>query len=319
MATQQPGDKQIRQMLDSSITGLDAHRTEGLQQNLLLQTNKDRALKKEQARLQKKYGADHPRVAKISNRLAYNQAAVPDMKREFKQSMIDVPEFDTNTWMVHGRVLNQKLTGIKDLTLALYTADGKVDKRLEFACTDERGYYAIRYRVNEGEKPLINPKTDYFLAVSDGEGKVCYRDDDPLHVVIGQTDYRLIVLDGAKCTPPPGWDEGDDGGDDDGGDVVTGEWTVTGTVKHANGKPGIRLVANLLDKKEKKNIGTAKTDDTGGFKLIFSTEKDPALFKTKPDLFLVVTDTNNKQLYVADKPLKPVVGGVEKLKIVLKT
>lgn len=314
MATQQPGDEQIRQMLDSSVTGLDAHRTESLQHTLLLQSNKNRALKKEEVRLQKKYGADHPRVAKIANRLDYNRSALPDMKTEFERSQINVPEFDPNTWMVHGRVLNQKLAGIKDLTLALYDADGKVEKRLDFACTDERGYYAIRYQVKEGDDPAIDPKTDYYLAVTDGESHVCHKEDEPLHVVIGRTDYRQIILDGAKCTPPPGWCGGGAGGHGE-----TGEWTVVGTVQHANGKPGIRLIANLFDKKAKKNLGTAQTNDTGTFKFIFTTEKDSALFKTKPDLFLVVTDTSNKQLYIAEKPLKPIVGGVKQLKIILKT
>lgn len=318
MATQRPGDEQIRQRLDSSITGLDDQRTENLKRTQLLQTNKDNALKKEQARLQKKYGSDHPRVAKITNRLDYNQAALPEMKKEIERSQIKTPDFDANTWMVQGRVLNQKLTGIKGLTLALYDANGKVEKRLGYACTDERGYYAIRYQIKEGEKPLFDPKSDYFLTVSDGKGNVCYKEEQPLHVVIGQTDYRLIVLDGAKCTPPPGWCEGDDGDDDDGDGGETGEWIVAGTVRYENKKPGTDLVVKIFSKKDEKDLSRAKTDSTGAFKFAFSTEKFPGLFIDKPDLFLVISDNAGKELYMTDKPLQPKVGGMEKLQIVLK-
>ena len=56
MATQQPGDEQVRQRLDSSITGLDDLRTENLKRTQLLQTIKDKSLKKEQVRLEIRRG-----------------------------------------------------------------------------------------------------------------------------------------------------------------------------------------------------------------------------------------------------------------------
>jgi hypothetical protein len=219
---------------------------------------------------------------------------------------------------VQGRVLNQKLTGIKGLTLALYDANGKVEKRLGYACTDERGYYAIRYQVKEGQKSLFDPKTDYFLTVTDGKGKVCHKEEQPLHVAIGQTDYRLIVLDDTKCIPPPGWDEGGDGDDGDGDGDETGEWIVAGTVQHANNKPGTGLVVKVFSKQDEKDLTTANTDRTGAFKFTFSTEKFPDLFIHKPDIFLVISDNDGKELHITDKPLQPKVGGIEELKIVLK-
>ena len=319
MATRQPGDKQILQRLDGSITRLEEQRTENLKRIQLLQTNEDKALKKELARLQKKYGKNHPRVAKTTHRLAYNKAALPELKTEIERSGIETPEFDLDTWMVHGRVLNKNLTGIKGLTLALYDAKGNVEKRLEYACTDEQGYYAIRYQVKEDEKPPFDPETDYFLVVSDGKGHVCHKEKEPLNVVIGRTDYRLIVLGAAICTPPPDWCDGNDGGDGDDGDGnKPGEWAVTGTVQYSNTKPGLNLNVHLLNKKEEKVIATANTGRTGKFNFLFTTEKDPALFKRKPDLFLVITDSNGKQLFIRDKPLQPKIGGVEELKITLK-
>lgn len=316
MATRQPGDKQILQRLDSSITSLDEQRTENLKRTQLLQDNKNKALKKEQARLSKKYGENHPRVAKINTRLEYNKAAKPEMKMEIDRSAIKTPEFDLNTWMVHGRVLNQKRTGIKGLTLALYDADGKVEKRLGYACTDEQGYYAIRYQVKEGEQPSFDEKTDFFLAVSDGSGKICHKEEEPLHVVIGLTDYRLIVLDAGKCIPPPGWCQGEDGDDDQDGE--TGEWAVVGKVVYDDNKPGTNLDVRILDKKEEKDLSKTNTGRTGTFKFNFTTEAFPDLFKLQPDLNVAVLDSNGKLIFATDKPMKPKVGEVKELNITLK-
>jgi len=318
MAPQQPGDEQILQRLDSSISGLDDHRSENLKRTQLLQTNKDKTLKREQARLQKKYGPAHPRVAKISNRLDYNRAVLPEMETEIERSRIKIPEFNANTWMVHGRVLKDKFTGIKGLTLALYDANGKVEKRLPYACTDERGYYAIRYQIEEGQKPPFNEKDDYFLTVTDAKGKVCHREEKPLHVVIGQSDYRLIVLQDTKCIPPPGWDDGGDDGDDDDNGNETGQWTVTGKIIWEDKKPGSGLTVHTIRLPEGKEVSKVNTLRTGTFKIVFTTDKHPDLFKKKPEIHLVITDQAGKQLHQTDKPLKPKIGGVEEVNIVLK-
>lgn len=210
MPSQQPGDEQIQQLLNSSFTGLDDKRTENLKRTHMMQINKDSAIKKEQARLLKKYGAGHPRVAKIINRIDYNRAALPEVKTEIDRSQIKIPQFDTNTWMVHGRVLNQKFTGIKGLTLAMCDSNGRVEKQLGYACTDERGYYAIRYHIKEDKKAPFDETSDYFLNLTDKKGKICHKEEKPLHVVLGRADYRPIILDEVKCTPPPGWKKGGD-------------------------------------------------------------------------------------------------------------
>jgi len=308
-----PGDEQILQRLDSSFADLEDQRSGNLKRTQLLQTNKDNALKREQTRLQKKYGAGHPRVTKINTRLDYNKAAIPEVKSEITRAEVKIPGFDPDTWMVHGRVLNQKGEGIKGLTLALYDEKGKVEKRLGYVCTDERGYYAIRYKVKKGEKP-IDKKADYYLAISDGEGKICHKEEKPLNVVISQMDYRLIILEGTKCVPPPGWEEGGDG---DGGGA-TGEWTLTGSVTYEDQKPGTALVVNLLRKEAGESLATTTTGRTGNFKLIITAKEFPDVFKRKLELFMVIADRTGKQLHVTDKPMYAKVGVVEERKIVVK-
>jgi len=206
MARQRPGEEEISQRLDRSINGLDAQRTENLKRIQLLQTNKYNALERERTRLQKKYSDNNPRVAKISKRLDYDQAMFPEMKSEIERSRINIPEFDANTWMVHGLVLNSEQRGVKGLTLALYDTKGMVEKRFGYACTDERGYYAIRYQVGKEEKTPFYENINYILIVTDSKGKILHKEKQALNVVIGQMDYRLIILRDSVCTPPPGWD-----------------------------------------------------------------------------------------------------------------
>jgi len=340
MATQQPGNEQIIQRLDSSVSGLDELRGESLQRTELLQTNKDSALKKEQQRLQKKHGADHPRVARLNNRIEYNRVAIPEVKKEIEIAKIKVPDFDANTWMVHGRVLNSKLEGVGGLTLSLFDASGKPEKRLGYACTDETGYYAIRYEFEDGKKPPFNEDTPFQLTVSGDKSKICHQEKQPLFVIAGQVDFRQIIVDENKCTPPPGWNEGSDNGDhngddgnnddgnndngdddnndddDDGGQI--GTWVVTGDVLYENGKPGASLLIALISKQSEKSLVNANTGRTGKFSLELTTEKFADIFKQKTDLFLVVSNQQGQQLHVTSKPLKARVDQEEKLIIEIK-
>ncbi len=203
MATRQPDGNRILQRLSKSIASLDQQRTVNLHYIQLLQENKNRALKKEQVRLRKKYGENHPLVAKINTRLNYNKIVLPQIKKEVERSAIETPEFDRNTWTVYGQVINKEFVGVKGLTLALYNTDGKVEKRLGWQC-------------REGEKPPFDPKADFFLVVSDTKSHICHREKEPLHIVPGRNDYRRIIVDTVSCTPPP--DSYGNGDDDDNGE-----------------------------------------------------------------------------------------------------
>ena len=73
MVNEQPGDKEILKKVDDAFAGLDQQRAGGLESLKTLQTVKDDAARREKLRLTNKYGADHPRVEKITDRLNYNQ------------------------------------------------------------------------------------------------------------------------------------------------------------------------------------------------------------------------------------------------------
>ena len=66
-------EEEILKKLDDTFAGLDQQRANGLEDLKTLQTVKDDAAQREKLRLTNKYGADHPRVKKIADRLNYNQ------------------------------------------------------------------------------------------------------------------------------------------------------------------------------------------------------------------------------------------------------
>ena len=318
MATQQPGNKQIIQRLDSSVSGLDELRSEGLKRTELQQKNKDRALKKEQQRLLKKHGADHPRVAKINRRTEYNRVALPEVKQEIALAQVKVPDFDASTWMVHGRVLNSKLEGVGGLTLSLFDASGKVEKRLGFACTDTTGYFAIRYQFEDGREPPFSEDTPFTLTVSGDRSKICHQEELPLFVTAGQVDFREIIIDEKKCTPPPGWNEGGENDENDGDDVDAGSWAVTGTLVYQDGKPGTSLMVDLISKESNESLVKTNSSRAGKFKLELHTDKFADVFRKKTKLGVIVSTRDGRRLYVSRQLLQAEVGGEKKLDIKLK-
>jgi hypothetical protein len=168
-----------------------------------LQSNQTTALEREQARLTNKYGANHPRVQQIAARLTYNQGLMRDLDREIERSQIQVPPFDLNTWLVHGRVLDQQRTGMQGLTVSLFNEQKQWIRQLGHACTDERGYFAIAYRV-EGQRSQIPPSQPLFLTITNPNRQILHQENAPLFVKLGQIDYREIVLTETEvCHTPP--------------------------------------------------------------------------------------------------------------------
>ena len=279
-----------------------------------MQTIKDNALKKEQARLEQKYGVDHPRVKKIAARIDYNLGAFKELDGEIERSEITVPEFDVNTWMVHGRVLDQQGAGINGVTLALYDANGQVESKLGFACTDDRGYYAIRYQVEEGKPSPFDEETNYYLMVTDSSNKLMHKEIEPLNIVIGQVDYRLIILSDVVCTPPP--PGRDAGGGNNNGDI----WSVGGTVVYDDNTPAAGLIVSVYDKDLifDDALGTTITNENGRFSLIYRSDAFRDFFEKKPDLYLKILDQKDNQLFSSKKVFRAEASRVEDFEIVLK-
>ena len=309
----QPSNEEIFAKLDETFDGLDTERSEGLKRMKLLQDVKTNTLVKEKIRLEQKYGADHPRVQKITNRLAYNEGAAQELDVEIERSEISAPEFDLNTWLVHGRVIDDDGNALEGLTVSISDENNNWVRQLGHACTDKRGYYALRYTVEEGQAPAFGENDNLYLTVTDPTYKLLHRETEPLHVSIGHMDYRQIVISGGVCISP----------EPDGGDsavIPPDAWVVRGIVLYDDKTPGAGLTVSIYDKDLFFDdvLGTVLTEDSGRFHMIYRTDAFRDLFEQNPDLYLKVMDAQGKQLYCSKKAIRRNVGKVEEFRIILK-
>lgn len=297
----QPSDKDVFERVDNTFDVLESERAKGLHRLKALHAIINDGAARERNRLMAKYGTEHARVKKLGDRLTYNEGASRELDVEIEQAHIEVPPFDVNTWMVHGRVLDKEGKSISGLTVSLYDTQGTWVEELGYACTDDRGYYAIRYKIDPEKKPKIPETEELLLTVTNSEFKVLHREKEPLFVIIGQIDFRLIVLDdeGAVCVPPePGGDQA--------GDVPSDVWLVRGRVAYKSGEPGRSLTVSLYDKEHifDDRLGTTVTDEDGHFMMTYKTEDFRDLIEKRPDIYLKVFGEGGKTLYSSRKAVK---------------
>jgi hypothetical protein len=102
-------------------------------------------------------------------------------------------------YALHGFVRRPDLTGVPQLTVALYDENGHWIHELGYGCTEEDGYFHMRY---QGDP--IAPGAAH-ICVLDRKQTTLYTDKVPLYPQLGQVDYREIVLsvETSLCAPPP--------------------------------------------------------------------------------------------------------------------
>ncbi len=188
--------------IDEAFDNLDIQRVKGLKTLQTIQTIKNKALQKEQQRLSVKYGSTHPKVLKVSQRVAYNKGLIDNLDTEIKKATIKISELDKNTWLVHGKVFDKNGSSIKDVTVSIYDGQGEWLEELGHSCSDGNGYFSLRY--SQEFQQLDFPNTPLFLTITNSNAKVIHKEDSPVYVSLGQVDYREIVLEEAdsNCTPP---------------------------------------------------------------------------------------------------------------------
>ena len=158
MANSMPSKEEVLKKVEDSFTNLDQQRITGLERMKTLHAIKNDSLERGKLRLSKKYGDLHPRVTKISERLAYNQGLKKELDHEIEKTRITVPAFDINTWMVHGRILNKEGNGLDGLTVSLYDKNGNWIEGFGHECTNYLGYFAILYKADPKKRTDIPKK-----------------------------------------------------------------------------------------------------------------------------------------------------------------
>lgn len=201
--TEFTGD-QVSRNIQETFKRSDQERTEQLRQFSTRQNTQISLLQKERERLMQKYrNQSHPRIKKIEAKLRIANGLNQEFQTEFEKSQIEIPPFNRRMWRVQGLVLNRQRQGIEGLTVSLFDQTDKWVRAINFACTNERGYFFIDYP-SVNEKPTIPSDQPLFLTVTNSDRQILHQEKTPLFIKFGLIDYREILLDleQKNKTPP---------------------------------------------------------------------------------------------------------------------
>ena len=307
-------DKEAIDKIVASFDTVDRLRREGLEGIRSLRAIKSAALERQNRRLSRKLGADHPRVRRIAERIESNRSLLKDLDVQIERSKTGVPEHDEKSWVGHGRVMDSDRKGVAGLRVALHDEKGELVRELGFSQTDKRGYFSITYSTTGEAKPGIDESTKLFLHVSDREDRILYRGKSPLYLRIGQVDYLEISLPREEEIPTPSGPGKVD--------VVhrTDTWIVEGQVTDEDGRGLPGFAVHMADS-EGKAITTGRavvTDDSGSFSVTVDARTARSLVRVgKDEVSLEISSESGEEVYRRGQPLKIAVGGRKVVEVVL--
>ena len=210
--------------VDRQLESLDPLRVEAFAGLQTARTARAAGYAREQKRLTLKYGADSQRVSALTHKIRFNDGLLRDLEFEKKRAKTEPPVADDTSYVFHGFVCDLKGHGIPRLTIALYDENKNWIHEMGYGCTDEAGYFVMRYQ-RGGRNPATDPKTSPGLfaadsvkrgapSISEPSVRIYVLDSaritlqiekEPLQPQLGEVDFRIIILgaEPAACTPPP--------------------------------------------------------------------------------------------------------------------
>lgn len=300
MATRELSEKDVIGPLDTFFNQAEALRKQGLQEILTVQALKKRQLAQEKQRLSVKLGEDHPRVRQIAARLDRSERVEKGLVVLIDESGVRAPAAGETDWQVEGRVLDAKGKGVPGVTVSLFDKRRRWVRPLGYSCSDEFGFYAIKYTPKKGAEESELEAQELIVTVSGQDYKVLCQHPDPVTIRAGQTEVRNVTLSGQAsiCTPPQ--PETDD-------TVVPSDvWTIRGRVTDSDNKVVAGATVRLRDEQGRftDKLPPTKTDDQGRFTLTYRGQDIREVVQADPDLFLEVSDAAGKPLYSSAERLK---------------
>ena len=120
--------------------------------------------------------------------------------RETAEKISDEDEnaFGPDTWVVWGRVTDEKDRGIGGLVVSVYDKDMTFDDRLGTTLTDEEGFFRTSY-LKEDFQDLIAKNPDIHVKVLDKKEKTLYSSEEVVKYEAGRADvFNIIIKEKAK-------------------------------------------------------------------------------------------------------------------------
>jgi hypothetical protein len=172
---------------DEAVDKLDKLRADSLTMAGQLHSLHAAQLEKEAERIAKKYGPGHPRVGEIAASIASTKSMLATIQLQSSLLKSNESDFDASSWRVQGSVTvaGQPGTGLS-VSLSI-----NQEPRGQFnGTTDKQGFFSITLEKDAVEK-LKQEKL--FLTVADANGKLIYRDKNPIEPQAGIIDTVNVV------------------------------------------------------------------------------------------------------------------------------
>jgi hypothetical protein len=225
--------EQAEQQLNSTLDSADPLRAQSLVRLRRTREVKLKGQEREKIRLTAKLGENHTRVQSLQTKVDQNKVFIRTLRVESDRAQTEAPVVESDSWLVHGRVLNDRLEAVPGMKAALYDRSGCPIQTCGSEITDKTGYFkltiknvadgaqataatnenivddaraaaAINTNISDdaGDTAATNENMDGFLYVLDKDDVTVHRDKRPLAILAGQAQYLEVVLDDGDVDRP---------------------------------------------------------------------------------------------------------------------
>jgi hypothetical protein len=202
-ATKTANQEILQQLQAANIDSQTAAQFSGL---TLIRQARISQLQRQAASMTALRGATDPGVVALQASIQSQQSLASQLGAVRDQALTPVPSVPANGWVLHGRVRDQNLQPVAQLTVLLLNEQKTWLRTYGYAYTDPTGYFILSYAPAESRKSDLAASLSAYLEVLDQKREPLYIDGSAFTLSTGATLYRDIVL--ASLTtlgnPPPG-------------------------------------------------------------------------------------------------------------------
>ena len=300
MKNKQPFNSQeLADQINELVEQLTSGRGEALHNARSLQFAGQALIEREEKRLTRKLGTDHPRVQNLRERRETLLNSIKSLEVEQQLGKIQPVEVDDTEALVEGRIFDESGQGVSGLEVKLVDKNGDMIAD-EPITSDQSGYFAIKL-----DAERVKERKPAELMVSSSTREEIYRSE--LLEVNESSRLRLDVkikrseLIKPKKTTKPGRQSTKPTEPS----MREEYWTVTGTVFDQKEKPvggaTVQIISQELNLR--KPLGTARTDRLGRYQI--QVLQDPAIIGLLhgTQLEIKLLDPQGRQIFISDEDI----------------
>lgn len=197
------GDALVR-----GFAGMAEERAAILSELAEVQTINQALLQREEQRLRRRLGAEHPRTAALVARLDRNRDLVRHLSASAEIAKIRLPIVGAEGILVYGRVTDERLHGIGGVLVSLTDEAGKPLRQFGRSETDASGAFSLTFGPGDSAERFERlgetetPGGPVFLGVFSARGQLFHRTLDPLPLGPGARILVEIRLNADEVAPP---------------------------------------------------------------------------------------------------------------------